>query len=628
MADRTPDEAYANAQRRIAEAARTNAVELDLRRLGLTRLPPEIGQLTALRKLHLIDNQLSSLPPEIGQLTALTRLLLAGNQLSSLPPEIGQLTVLTELYLHGNQLSSLPSEIGRLTALTTLYLNDNQLSSLPPEIGQLTALRRLHLIDNQLSSLPPELQRLPRVEHLYLHGNPLLGLPPEVMGPTWSEVYGKPAHPARPADILAFYFRMQERAAGGKRPLNEVKVILVGQGSVGKTSLVKKIVYDTFNKREAKTPGIYINKEWGVDGKRPGQRVQVNFWDFGGQEIMHATHQFFLTKRTIYLLVLDARKGENESNIHYWLKIIRSYGGDSPVLVVTNKCDAHALDLNETRLKKDYPNIKGFLRTSCRKGTGIDALKAAIGKQIRAMDYIFDPVPSAYFDVKAKLEKLAGKESYIDIRKYYALCHEHDITEREEQDILLRFLHDLGSVLSFNDPESPYALREMSVLQPEWVTKGVYRILNNKPLKTRGGVLRKADLPGILRGPQAPAKVPPLHHGHDGQVRAVVRHGRRAGLARGRAAPRSGAGESGVGPGRIAQLRVPLRGAPAGHHLPVHRPPLPGPRRRAHLLAERRRALFRRLRGPGPQRHGQGQDVPLGPRPGERPPKRPGGHPR
>ena len=63
-------------------------------------------------------------------------------------------------------------------------------------------------------------------------------------------------------------------------------------------------------------------------------------------------------------------------------------------------------------------------------------------------------------------------------------------------------------MLSFNDPESPYALREMSVLQPEWVTKGVYRILNCKTLKASDGVMRKADLTDILRGRMHP---PPCH---------------------------------------------------------------------------------------------------------------------
>jgi internalin A len=346
------------------------------------------------------------------------------------------------------------------------------------------------------------MRRLTKLSRFGLHGNAALGLPDEVLGPTWQEVARRKREAKPPAEILDYYFRTH---LGPRRPLNELKVILVGQGSVGKTSLVKRIVYGTFNAQEEKTEGIYINKDWRVTGQdEHAGRVQVNFWDFGGQEIMHATHQFFLTKRTVYVLVLDARKGENESNIHYWLKIIRSYGGESPVLVVTNKCETHYLDLNETRLQKDYPSIRGFFRTSCETGMGIDELKAAIQDQIRGMPHVFDLLPMAYFTIKQELEQLAGRENYIDVRKYYALCHDHEVDERAQQDLLLRFLHDLGSVLSFNDPESPYSLREMSVLKPEWVTEGVYKILNHKELPRNGGVLTKADLPAILTGATHP----------------------------------------------------------------------------------------------------------------------------
>jgi hypothetical protein len=45
---------------------------------------------------------------------------------------------------------------------------------------------------------------------------------------------------------------------------------------------------------------------------------------------MHATHQFFLSKRSLYILVLDGRK---EEDAEYWLKHIESFGGDSPVLM-------------------------------------------------------------------------------------------------------------------------------------------------------------------------------------------------------------------------------------------------------------------------------------------------------
>jgi internalin A len=503
----------------------TRLRELHLSGNQLTSIPEALGQLTRLRELHLYSNQLTSIPESLGQLTQLQTLVLYGNQLTSIPESLGQLTWLEIVYLsanqltsipgslgqltqlqaidlHGNQLTSIPESLGRLTQLQMLYLSDNQLASAPESLGQLTQLQTLVLSDNRLTSIPECLRRLTKLKELYLHGNDVLGLPAEVLGPTWQEVLTKRAKPAKPSDILDYYFRTR----GGKRPLNEVKVILLGQGSVGKTSLVKRIVYNTFNKRQRKTDGIFINKDWTVTGKSGKGRVQVNFWDFGGQEIMHATHQFFLTQRTVYLVVLDARKGENEGNIHYWLKIIHSYGGDSPILVVINKCESHFLELNRTRLMKDYPSIKGFLTTSCETGDGIDALKKAITKQIRAMKHVFDPLPVEYFQIKKDLEGLAERKNYIEMDEYYALCAKHKVETRREQDRLLRFLHDLGSVVCFNDPDSPYQLREMSVLNPAWVTKGVYKVLNSTRVAKRRGQLLRSDLAEILSKRSHPAK--------------------------------------------------------------------------------------------------------------------------
>jgi len=73
---------------RIADAAPKGSTDLDLRDLGLTTLPPEIGQLTALKVLGLADNQITTLPPELWSLTELEELYLSGNQLTALPPEI------------------------------------------------------------------------------------------------------------------------------------------------------------------------------------------------------------------------------------------------------------------------------------------------------------------------------------------------------------------------------------------------------------------------------------------------------------------------------------------------------------------------------------------------------------
>ena len=69
---RTPEE---RALERIEEAAATEATQLNLSRLGLTELPPQIGRLTHLQELSLAENALTELPPEIGQLTSLQALV-------------------------------------------------------------------------------------------------------------------------------------------------------------------------------------------------------------------------------------------------------------------------------------------------------------------------------------------------------------------------------------------------------------------------------------------------------------------------------------------------------------------------------------------------------------------------
>jgi len=135
-----------------------------------------------------------------------------------------------------------------------LVLSNNQLTTLPESVGQLSQLQILRLDGNRLTTLPEALRKLTRLEQLYLHDNEALGLPAEVLGPSWE---GTPFNSAKPAAILDYYFRMR---SDGEYPLNETKLILVGRGAVGKTSIVNRLIHGTFEDVK-KTEGIKIT-EW------------------------------------------------------------------------------------------------------------------------------------------------------------------------------------------------------------------------------------------------------------------------------------------------------------------------------------------------------------------------------
>jgi internalin A len=276
------------------------------------------------------------------------------------------------------------------------------------------------------------------------------------------------------------------------QPINEAKLILVGQGSVGKTSLVQQIIHGTFDQNQTKTEGILLTK-WQVRPLDKETAINTNIWDFGGQEIMHATHQFFLTKRSLYLLVLDARLGQNENRVEYWLRMIQSFGGDSPVIVVGNKIDQQPLDIDRRGLQSKYPNIKAFVETSCLDGRGIKVLRELITREIDDLKHVRDLLPGSWFQVKEKLENL--DKDFIPYSEYEVLCNEGGITDETSQSTLIGFLHDLGSVLNFRDDPR---LQETNILNPEWVTNGVYRILNSNELFQNKGVLKTKHLGQML----------------------------------------------------------------------------------------------------------------------------------
>jgi internalin A len=463
--------AFASAERRIAEAARTNRPDLNLQGLGLVELPEGIGDLSHLESLEISRNLLTELPESIGNLTELKQLNAGWNQISILPDSIGNLKSLRRLDLSPNCLTHLPSTIGSLSQLFEIYLDENQLVELPQTMRQLVALRRL-----------------------YLHGNPLLNIPPEELGRTWAEV-DRGGPPKSPRKILNYYFRTLLLE---KRPLNEAKLILVGRGGAGKTSLRKRLITGEFDEGEDKTAGIQVTP-WSMNVG--AEKVKLNVWDFGGQEIMHATHQFFLTKRSLYVLVLNSREGKQEANLEYWLRLIGGYGAGSPTIVVVNKCDQHPLDLAEQSLREKYPFICEFIRTDCKTAEGLSPLRSVIERETARLPDLRTPFPEAWSTLKKKLEML--RDDCITYDAYRTLCDENDEKDDGNQQVLIGFLHDLGAVLHFRDDPR---LNDLGVLKPTWVTGGIYGLLNAKELAQSNGVLDINQLGTLLDQKKYPSE--------------------------------------------------------------------------------------------------------------------------
>lgn len=388
---------------------------------------------------------------------------------------------LTRLDLSGYGLTAIPSEIGQLTSLVDLDLRNNALTSLPPEIGRLKALESLRLENNQLTAVPPELLDLVHLKHLDLRGNPL----PIPLGVVEDD--------RNPQAILGY---IHQNLLPKRRPLHEVKLLVVGQGSVGKTSLIRRLVQGIYHSDENKTEGIIITP-WSLTVNN--KVIQVNIWDFGGQEIMHATHQFFLTQRSLYLLILDNRTNDADNRIDYWLQIIQSFGANSPIILVGNKCDQHPLDIDKRGLLHKYPNIKAIIETSCATSEGIQTLQAAICQEIDILPQIYNTFPTTWFALKRKLEAMDC--DYLPYDKYLALCQETKINDPNDPAQLIHVLHDLGVVLHFDDDPR---LQETSILNPLWVTQAVYKILNYRPLLANNGLLTLQNLFTILDSPAYP----------------------------------------------------------------------------------------------------------------------------
>ncbi len=442
-----------------------------------------LKDLTQLSSLDLGSNQISDIS-YLKDLTQLRSLDLGLNQISDIS-FLKDLTQLRSLDLGSNQISDI-SFLKDLTQLSSLYLGSNQISDIS-FLKDLTQLSSLDLSSNQIQFIPEFIFRLKDGNNLVdalLHNNPVTNPPIETIK------QGKEA---------VFEWFKSERAK-----FNEIKIILIGEPDSGKTSLIKRLKFDDFNKNEPQTDGVNIvdidfagvktfRKEKSLHG------IKGRFWDFGGQEIMSATHRIFLRSRSIYLLLLQARDDKaNEKQVRDWIKQIKSTGGDSPIIVVANKMDINpSFDfLNQYAIKKDFNQVKDFIKISCAKNENIDLLKNKLAEIIPESGYFDSEVDVRVIKLKDLIKEETKKGNYISEKTFIDLCNCNEVNLRNQElrRFAIDFLDKIGIVSYFDKIKTS----EYYVLDPNWVTTGLYRILTSKSAANRNGRIAISDLEYIL----------------------------------------------------------------------------------------------------------------------------------
>jgi len=482
-----------NQLRRLPDSI-ANLIGLTQLHLGanqLTELPNGISNLTGLTNLNLSGNQLTHLPEAISNLTRLTQLHLAANQLTEVPAWIGDLTELTNLNLSVNQLTHLPEAISNLTRLTQLHLTSNQLTELPAWIGDLTELTDLNLSVNQLTHLPEAISNLTRLTQLHLTSNQLTDVPNPM--PPSIRVLGVDNNPLPPemaaerdagdAELLALLRLLQ---ADGQL-IRQVKLILVGGGATGKSSLLAALRGEPWEPNRSATHGIQVKT---LELPHDDGPITFNAWDFGGQDIYRPTHQLFFTAPAVYLVLWHPRLGAQQSTVERWIQLIEDRVGRSARVHIVashggSREPASRLDL--TSLREAFGDmIAGVHEVDSQTRQGLADLRDSLGRTAADIPHMQRRLPRSWLNLQSTLSEL--NEPYLDYSRYLAQAEAHGLTERSAQSLATNATA-VGRWCFYPDQEG---LDNLVVLKGDWLSTAMSHVLNDQaPILANGLVTHR-----------------------------------------------------------------------------------------------------------------------------------------
>ncbi|EDO34991.1 predicted protein [Nematostella vectensis] len=163
---------------------------------------------------------------------------------------------------------------------------------------------------------------------------------------------------------------------------NQFKVVLLGEGCVGKTSLMLRYVQDKFNDKHLTTlQASFLNKRLNING----QRVNLAIWDTAGQERFHALGPIYYRDSNGAILVYDITDEDSFLKVKNWVRELKKMLGDDICLCIAgNKIDLEKDRHVEASDAEAYAKTVGakHFHTSAKLNKGIEEMFFELTKRM------------------------------------------------------------------------------------------------------------------------------------------------------------------------------------------------------------------------------------------------------
>ncbi|KAG2230154.1 hypothetical protein INT48_004024 [Thamnidium elegans] len=172
-------------------------------------------------------------------------------------------------------------------------------------------------------------------------------------------------------------------------PLRKYKLVFLGEQSVGKTSLITRFMYDTFDNTYQATIGIdFLSKTMYLEDKT----VRLQLWDTAGQERFRSLIPSYIRDSSVAVIVYDISNRQSFMNTSKWIDDVRAERGDDVIIVlVGNKSDLsdkscyREVTVEDAEKRSKELNVM-FIETSAKAGHNVKSLFRKIAQSLPGID--------------------------------------------------------------------------------------------------------------------------------------------------------------------------------------------------------------------------------------------------